>query len=187
MPNEAPLSSFMREVEVTLIERVRNAVELLFITSSVALLIAYLISIAILSPYFYFALYAFYFLIGYEIWKVVKLSKSYLKLLGLTEGGEKVNRVRRGFLTANSVVLVFNVAFAMLIIYDLSFLLPLLVSLVLYLYSSVDERLASRKAVLAAALVSSAFSALAFYDPRSSLVLVALAYLVDLTVMKLGT
>ena len=183
MGGDTQLELFVENVRASLAGRIRGVLEFVILTSSIAFLSLYLISASGLSSYFYFGLYLFYAAAGYDVWKALRLHKSYSRLLSLTGAGS-VDRLSRRFKLVNSVVLAFNALFAVLILYRLVYLTPLLVSLVLYLYSRIDEDIVGRREVLAAALLNAALSAVAFLDPGGSYIIVAAADLADLAVMK---
>ncbi|MBB5255094.1 hypothetical protein [Sulfurisphaera ohwakuensis] len=183
MANEVPLTSFIENIESELIERIRNILELIIILSSVAYLGVYLISTLDLSPYFYFTPFIFYFIVGYEIRKLMKLHKSYLKLLRLREK-RKLDEMRRRFVLVNNLILIFNIILALIVFYKLPYLIPLMMSLILYLYHGIDKRIISREKVLIVTLINVLFSIIMVYDPSDFYVLTSMTNLIDLVVMK---
>ena len=183
MSSDEQLEPLVENVRASLAARIRDVLEFIILMSSIAFLGLYLISASGLSPYLYIVLYLFYLAAGYDIWRALMLHRRYSRLLSLTEAGS-VERLGKRFRLVNLVVLAFNAVFAVLILFRLVYLTPLLVSLVLYMYSRVDEEIVGAKEALAAALLNVALSAVAFLDPGGSYVIVAVADLADLAVMK---
>ncbi|BDC17736.1 hypothetical protein HS5_06260 [Acidianus sp. HS-5] len=174
----------MENIKSELIEKMRNIVELIILTTPIAYLSVYLISTLKLSPYLYFSTFILYVFIAYEIRKSMKLHKSYLRLVKLTER-EELEKVRRKFKFVNLSVLAFNIILALTIIYKLPYLIPVMISLLLYFYHRVDDRIIDKEKVLLTTVISVLFSIIIFYEPGYFYILASIAYLVDLVVMKI--
>ena len=181
--DKVSLNSFIENIERELIGRIRNVLEIIIITTSIAYLGVYLISTLKLGVYLYFIFYTLYLVVGYEMRNLSKLHKSYLKLMRLTER-EKLDR--RRFMLVNYSLLAFNIVLALTILYKLVYLVPPMLILPLYLYYRIDERIISKEKVLIIALINVLFSVITAYDSSNFYVLTAIAVLIDLTVMKVG-
>ena len=183
MADRVSLNSFIENIERELIGRIRNILEIIIITTSIAYLGVYLISTLEFSPYFYFTVFTLDFIIGYETRNLLRLHKSYLKLLRLTDR-EKLDEMRRKFILVNDSLIVFNIVLALIIFYKLLYLVPLMLSLPLYSYYRIDRRIISKEKVLIITLINILFSIIIVYSSSNFYILTSMAILIDLTVMK---
>lgn len=172
---------FIEKIKINITESIRRILELFTLTSAIAYIALYLISLEKLNPYFYFTLFSLYFIVGYEIRKLMKLHKSYMKVLSLTMN---VNIIDRKLKIANIILIVANVVLALVLFKLLYYLIPVILILPFYLYNRIDEKIISSKEVVIVTIINIVFSVLTIYI--SNFVLVALATLLDLLVIELG-
>jgi len=177
---------FIQKIKINTIERIRKVLEQIILTSSIAWLVLYIISSEKLNPYFYFALFSLYFIVGYEIRRTIKLHKSYVRISSLT--ADKLDAMKRKFKVTNAVIIALNAIIALVFLKLLLYLIPVILALPPYLYYRIDERIVSSKESLIIAIINVIFSIIIFYlnDYLNDLISLSLVGLLDLLVMELG-